>query len=127
MIQAIIPILFAMMCDSTRCEPLGHTTPLFEQTELSVCLENEEDSKTYLKHVALYVPPRKLPLLFPGNEHGGRQVQRIQSRVHTQLEIQDGGESRRKRKQRSSLFRKGRGDGTLRHLPSGVVRRLLVH
>ncbi|WP_373731062.1 hypothetical protein [Bacteroides heparinolyticus] len=66
MIQAIIPILFAMMCDSTRCEPLGHTTPLFEQTELSVCLENEEDSKTYLKHVALYVPPVNSLSFFPG-------------------------------------------------------------
>lgn len=61
MIQAIIPILFAMVCDSTRYEPLEHPTPLFEQTELSVCLESGEDRKTYLKHVALYAPVNSPP------------------------------------------------------------------
>ncbi|WP_373837487.1 hypothetical protein [Bacteroides heparinolyticus] len=67
MIQAIIPILFAMVCDSTRYEPLEHPTPLFEQTELNVCLESEEDSKTYLKHVALCAPVNNLTF-FGGSE-----------------------------------------------------------
>jgi len=56
MIQAIIPILFAMMYNSTQYEPIEYPTPLFEQTELNVCLENDQDHKTYLKHVALYAP-----------------------------------------------------------------------
>lgn len=60
MIQAIIPILFAMMCDSTQYEPVEHPKPLFEQTELNVCLQSEEDSKTYLEHVALYAPVNSL-------------------------------------------------------------------
>lgn len=56
MIQTIIPILFAMMCNSTQYEPIEYPTPLFEQTELNVCLENDQNHKTYLKHVALYAP-----------------------------------------------------------------------
>ena len=45
-----------MMCNSTQYEPIEYPTPLFEQTELNVCLENDQDHKTYLKHVALYAP-----------------------------------------------------------------------
>lgn len=56
MIQAIVPMLFAMMCNSTQYEPIEGPTALFEQTELSVCLENSQNHKTYLNHVALYAP-----------------------------------------------------------------------
>ena len=44
-----------MMCNSTQYEPIEYPTPLFEQTELNVCLENDQDHKTYLKHVAHFV------------------------------------------------------------------------
>ncbi len=67
MIQVIIPLLFATMCNATQYETIEHPTPLLEQTKLSVCLENGRDCETYLKHVALYAPVNS-PTFLCGSE-----------------------------------------------------------
>ena len=113
MIQAIIPILFAMMYNSTQYEPIEYPTPLFEQTELNVCLENDQDHKTYLKHVALYAPVN-CPYFLYGSEM-----------EDPLLERKDGEKLGWKRMQRRSPLRQGCGDGALQHLRSIVPRRLL--
>lgn len=56
MIRAIIFILFAIMCNATQLVPTKLPKPLFEQRNLNVCLESDQDGKTYLKLVALYAP-----------------------------------------------------------------------
>lgn len=56
MIRAIIFILFAIMCNATQHVPTKLPKPLFEQRNLNVCLESDQDGKTYLKLVALYAP-----------------------------------------------------------------------
>lgn len=123
MIQAIIPILFAMMCNSTQYEPIEYPTPLFEQTELNVCLENDQDHKTYLKHVALYAPVN-CPYFLYGSEMGESSGNSIESSPSI------GKKGRREAgvKQIPSAvarFVEGCGDGALQHLRSIVPRRLL--
>jgi len=63
--QAVIPILFAMICNATLYEPTERPMPLFEQTDQSVCIEIRQDSKTFLRHAALYAPVNNF--FFPGS------------------------------------------------------------
>ena len=56
MIRTIIFILFTLMCNATQHVPTRLPKPLFEQRNLNVCLESDQDGKTYLKLVALYAP-----------------------------------------------------------------------
>ncbi len=44
------------MCNATQHVPTKLPKPLFEQRNLNVCLESDQDGKTYLKLVALYAP-----------------------------------------------------------------------